>query len=683
MAEPWQPPTLPLEDPVLIFGVAMIVFLVMPLFLERYRLPGMVGIIVVGAAIGPNGLYFLERDATIVLLGQVGLVYLMFVAGLEINLDQFIASREKSIVFGFLSFAVPQAVGTAVGVAAFGLTLPAALLFASIFASHTLLAYPIVNRLDVTDNEAITATIGGTILTDTLALLVLAVVVATETGRLGPAFWLQLSVSLVVFFAGVWVIVPRIGRWFFRNLSEESYFEFLFVMSVLFVCAYLATFAGIEAIVGAFLAGLVLNRLVPANGTLMNRVEFVGNALFIPFFLLSIGMLVDVRVVFETPRSVVIGGSLVVMTLVTKYVAAWLTGRYYGFSRDEIAGMFGLSLGQAAAALAIVLVAFETGVPGFGQEMINAVVLLILAASLLSPVFVERAGNAILEVRELSRDDPDATPHRILVPFSQDAHYGTRLLDVALALRAEGSTEPLYTVTVVQHGRDVDVALAAAESSLRDFEAYVSAAEVPIETQTRVAHSPASGIVRTAVENRITTIVIGWDGARSRRQAAFGSTIDQVLRQTEQLVFVVRAREPVNTSRRLVVLVPPGIEYNPGIQNAVSAINRLARGVGASIHAVEIGDDRGESSGLFGGTNRVSTTTERTPDWKSVLTVLRDDIRRDDLVICLSSRRDRPGWNPKLQTLPKSISTLVSGNFVIVYPATDDRRDQRQFFRVR
>lgn len=188
MAEPWQPPTLPLEDPVLIFGVAMIVFLVMPLFLERYRLPGMVGIIVVGAAIGPNGLYFLERDATIVLLGQVGLVYLMFVAGLEINLDQFIASREKSIVFGFLSFAVPQAVGTAVGVAAFGLTLPAALLFASIFASHTLLAYPIVNRLDVTDNEAITATIGGTILTDTLALLVLAVVVATETGRLGPAF---------------------------------------------------------------------------------------------------------------------------------------------------------------------------------------------------------------------------------------------------------------------------------------------------------------------------------------------------------------------------------------------------------------------------------------------------------------------------------------------------------------
>ncbi|MEM4780824.1 MAG: cation:proton antiporter, partial [Halalkalicoccus sp.] len=259
---------LPVADPALIFALAIIVFLVAPLAFQRYRLPGIVGIILVGAAIGPNALGVLDRDATIVLLGEVGLIYLMFLAGLEIDVDEFAASVDRSVVFGLLSFLVPQAVGTAAGMVVLDLSFAAASLFASIFSSHTLLAYPVANKLGIVGDEAITATIGGTIVTDTLALLVLAVVAASARGALDAAFWVQLGIGLALFFAGVWFLVPRIGVWFFRGHNDESYFEFLFVMAVLFVCAYLAELAGVETIVGAFLAGLVLNRLIPEHGTL-------------------------------------------------------------------------------------------------------------------------------------------------------------------------------------------------------------------------------------------------------------------------------------------------------------------------------------------------------------------------------------------------------------------------------
>jgi Kef-type K+ transport system membrane component KefB/nucleotide-binding universal stress UspA family protein len=677
----------PFEDPILIFGLAMLVFLTAPLVLARYRLPGIVGIILVGAAIGPNGLGLLERDATIQLLGEVGLIYLMFVAGLEINLNRFVENTDKSVVFGLLSFVVPQGVGTVVGVYLLGLSVPAALLFASIFASHTLLAYPVVNRLGLAKNEAVMTTIGGTILTDTLALLVLAVVIAAETGTLDAAFWIQLSVGLTVFFVGIWVVVPRIGAWFFRTLNEESYFEFLFVMVVLFACAFLAELVGVEHIIGAFLAGLVLNRLIPETGPLMNRIEFVGNALFIPFFLLSVGMLVDARVIAESPTSVVIGGSLIVMVIVTKVAAAWLTGRIYGYGSNEVLGMFALSVGQAAAALAIVGIGFEAGIPGFDQNMINGVVLMILVVSLVSPAAMERAGKAIASEREGATYDPSEAPQRILVPVSSAADHGQRLLDVAMVVREPRSEEPIRTLSVVRPGDDTESEVAGAEERLSRLGKYASGAEARVEGQTRVDYNVASGIVRAAVENRITTVVIGWDGARSRRQRVFGDVIDQVLRRTKQLVLVARVRAPLNTTDRVVMLLPPEIEHNAGFAEAIHTVNRIAEATGAGVLAVSVSEGDEESGG---GIDRllasvgpdVPTTVEGVTGWADLLALLRDDVRKRDLVVCVSARRDAMGWHPELQTLPKSISTLVDGDFVVVYPASGARADDRQFLQL-
>ncbi|NKE36355.1 cation:proton antiporter [Natronococcus sp. JC468] len=675
----------PFDDPILIFGLAMVIFLVAPLALERYRLPGIVGIILVGAAIGPNGVHLLERDATIQLLGEVGLVYLMFVAGLEINLDQFVEYRDRSVVFGLLSFLVPQAVGTVVGVFVLDLTVAAASLFAAIFASHTLLAYPVVNRLGIATNEAVTATIGGTILTDTLALLVLAVVIAATDGTLDAAFWLRLGVGLTAFFVGVWLLVPRLGRWFFRGRAEESYFEFLFVMGVLFLCAFLAELVGVEHIVGAFLAGLALNRLVPETGPLMNRIEFVGNALFIPFFLLSVGMLVDVRVLFAGADTLAIAGSLLVMLFPTKYAAAWATGRLYGYDRDEIRSMFGLSIGQAAAALAIVQIGFETGVPGFDFAMINAVVVMILVVSVVSPAVVERSGGVLARTREQRPYDPDETPQRILVPVSSESRYAESLLDLAFAIRDPRVGEPVHAVSVVRPESTARTRsqVAAAEDRLADLEEYAAGAEVPIEGHARVDHNVASGIVRSALENRISTLVIGWDGARSREQRMFGHTIDQVLRRTTQLTLVGRVHDPLNATRRIVLILPPGIDRNDGFPEALRTVKLLAERTGAPIRVLAVRDDPEQFADALSGVDPgVSETLESAVDWTALRSRLREAVQAEDLVVCVSSRRDDPGWHPELQTLPKHISRLTEGNFVIMYPATEEREDDRRFLRL-
>ncbi|QSW98126.1 cation:proton antiporter [Haloterrigena alkaliphila] len=675
------PLTFPLEDSILIFGLAMTVFLVVPLVLGRYRLPGIIGVIVVGAAIGPNGIGVLERGETIVLLGEVGIVYLMFVAGLEINLAQFIAYKDRSVVFGLLSFVVPQAVGMIVGVYALGLTLGAAALFAAIFASHTLLAYPIVSRLGITKTESVTATIGGTIVTDTLALLVLAVVIAAETGEIGPAFWLSMAAKLAAFFAGVWLLVPRLGEWFFRTVDQESYYEFLFVMVVLFGCAFLAELAGVEYIVGAFLAGLVLNRLIPESGPLMNRIEFVGNALFIPFFLLSVGMLVDVRVLTEGLETLTITVAFVIPLLATKYAAAWLTARLYGYSHAEAMTMFGLSLGQAAAALAIVLIGYQEEL--FGEAMLNAVVLMILVVSVISPAVVDRYGRAVVRASERLEYDPRTAPRRIMVPFSRDSEYRDRLLDLALLVRDPEDDQPLYTLSVAQPGERAEADVAAIEAALEETEAYTAGAEVAVEPQARVEANVASGIVRAALENRITTLVIGWDGAR-RDQRVFGHVIDQVLIRTKQQVLVGRVRHPLNTTDEVVVVLPAGIDRNEGFYETVHTVEWLADQLGAPIRAVVVDDDSAQFERLFELVEPdVPATFERAADWSEVTTRLREEVDESSLVVPLSARRGTMGWQSPLRTLPTTVAQSTDANFVVIYPAVGDRGDDRQFLQFR
>ena len=282
--------TLPLADPVLKFLLILLIILAAPLLLNKLRVPHLLGLIIAGAIIGPNGFNLVLRDSSIILSGTAGLLYIMFLAGLEIDMGDFKKNSGKSLVFGMYTFLIPMILGTVVGLWMLDFSMETSVLLASMFASHTLIAYPIISKLGISKNNAVSITVGGTMITDTLALLVLTIIVGMATGNADNAFWIRLGVSIVIFALIVLLVFPFIGRWFFKRV-HDNISQYIFVLSMVFFGAFLAQLAGMEAIIGSFLAGLALNRLIPQSSPLMNRVEFVGNAIFIPFFLLSVGML--------------------------------------------------------------------------------------------------------------------------------------------------------------------------------------------------------------------------------------------------------------------------------------------------------------------------------------------------------------------------------------------------------
>jgi Kef-type K+ transport system membrane component KefB len=316
---------LPLGNPVLIFSLILFIILLSPILLRKLNIPGIIGLIIAGVVIGPYGLNILERNSAIDLFSTIGLLYIMFIAGLELDMNEFKSNRNKSILFGFFTFFIPLGIGFPVCFYLLGYDFNASLLTAGMFATHTLVAYPIVSKLGVSKNQAVAITVGGTILTDTAVLIMLAVIMGNSQGSLNSEFWIRLGVSLAIFSAIMFLIIPRIAKWFFRKLESEKHSHYIFVLSVVFFAAFLAEVAGVEPIIGAFVAGLALNKLIPHSSALMNRIEFIGNSLFIPFFLISVGMLVDVSVILSGPTALIVAGTLSVVALFGKWFAALFT----------------------------------------------------------------------------------------------------------------------------------------------------------------------------------------------------------------------------------------------------------------------------------------------------------------------------------------------------------------------
>lgn len=660
----------PIADPILVFFTLLAVVLLAPLLFQRIRLPGLIGLIVVGVAIGPNGLNLIEVEGTITLLGSVGLLYIMFLAGLEIDLHQFARQKDRSLVFGAITFAIPQVAGTAFFLA-LGFDWAAAILIASMFASHTLVAYPVVARLGITRNNAVVTTVGGTILTDTAALLVLAVVAHSAEGILDTAFWILLAVFLTLYVTAVVTLLPRIGRWFFRRVENQTA-EFLFVLTAAFGCAYLAELAGVEPIVGAFLAGLVLNRLVPESSPLMNRTQFVGNALFIPFFLLYIGMLVDLEVLFESTRAWGVMGAMVAMTVVTKFIASKLTQRIYRYSTAEGWVIFGLSTCQAAATLAATLVGYDLGI--IGEEVLNGVILMILVTCILGPYFVERFGRRVA-IEERDRPyDPSEAPQRILGPLA-NPDTADALMSMAYMVRTPDTSDPVFPLTVASAGNDVPAQVAASEKLLAHTVEHAAAADVPVAPLTRVDVNVANGIARAIVERRGTTVVIGWDGDAPRRPRIFGGIIDQLLEQTMQEVLVCKLEHPPNTHRRIVVVVPAFAEREFGFADLAQGIKRMASEMGDPI---VLAGDRARINQLqkqFTAIRpEVPLRAHPIPDAASTLDVLDELLNPNDLLVLVSARHGTVSWRPGLDRLPRTVATRYAENsLVVAYPTVTEQ----------
>ena len=316
--------TLPLEDPILKFLLILVIILAAPLLLNKLKIPYLLGLIIAGAVIGPHGLNLVLRDSSIILSGTAGLLYIMFLSGLDMDMSDFRKNGTRSLVFGLYTFCVPLLLGILAGYYILGFSIYSSILLAGLFASQTLIAYPIVSKLGIARDKAVTIAVGGTVITDTLALLLLTVIVGMVTGNTDDMFWYRLGISVVLCIAFIMLLFPLIGHWFFKHCSDNIS-QYIFVLVMVFLGAYLAHLAGLEPIIGAFLAGLALNRLIPRTSPLMNRIEFVGNAIFIPFFLIGVGMLIDYRAFFRDWESIKVAAVMIVLITAAKYIAALLT----------------------------------------------------------------------------------------------------------------------------------------------------------------------------------------------------------------------------------------------------------------------------------------------------------------------------------------------------------------------
>jgi Kef-type K+ transport system membrane component KefB len=377
----------------------------------------------------------------------------MFLAGLEIDLIQFKKNSFKSIVFGLLTFSIPMLIGTSVSYYLLQFSLLTSILLASMFASHTLIAYPIISKLGITKNRAVNVTVGGTMITDTMALLVLAIIVGMTNGEVNKEFWIRLGISIILFVVLVVFLFPIIGHWFFKRFND-AISQYIFVLAMVFLSAFLAEAAGIEAIIGAFLAGLALNRLIPHTSALMNRIEFVGNALFIPFFLIGVGMLIDYRIFFKDLHTIIVGGTMIVVATTSKYVAAFFTQKIFNYTTDERKVIFGLSNAQAAATLAAVLVGYniilgydDSGNPIrlLNESILNGTILMILVTCTIATFYTQRGAQAIAlkEDKEYESDESESTHTGILIPVN-NAQTTEELVALAVMLKSKKEKTPLY-----------------------------------------------------------------------------------------------------------------------------------------------------------------------------------------------------------------------------------------------
>ncbi|MFN3596731.1 MAG: cation:proton antiporter [Rubricoccaceae bacterium] len=663
--------SLPFSDPVLIIALVMSVVLLAPLLFSRLRVPGLIGLLVAGVVIGPHALGLLEREGTIQVLGTIGLLYIMFLAGLEVDLNEFARHRRQSIQFGALTFFFPQTMGLLMARFVLGFDWGAALLLGSLFASHTLLAYPIVSRMGLSRQPAVTTGVGATIITDTAALLVLAIVAGAWRGGLSPLFLGQLFGFLAIYVLAVLWGLPRIGRWFFRTVRAGDVPDFVFILAAVFLVSFLAEVAGVEAIIGAFLAGLALNRLVPETGPLMQRIVFVGEALFIPFFLISTGMIVDLDVLTAGAGAWVVAGSMLATVITAKFLASLAMRPLGGYTATDVLLTFGLTIPQAAATLAAALVGYDLGI--FDDNVLNGTIVMILVTCILGPAVAERAGRRL--AMQLAQDPrPEGErPQRILVPLA-NPETAPALMDVALAIRNDRLEQPVYPLTVVMEGPGEADAVARGEKLLAHAVVHAAAANVPVVPLTRVDYNVARGMSRAVRERRASTVVIGWNGESSARALVFGSVLDQFLDESAAGVFVCRLVHPLTATGRVLLLVPPFAEREPGFLETATDLKTLASRVGSPLVLVTVASAVPDVQARLKSIRPdVPLTTLALPSWSDLMDALAASVLPDDLIALVSVRRGTVAWRPGLLRLPRLIAARFPlHDFITAYLSEAD-----------
>ena len=662
----------PITDPTLIFFVVLLMILLSPIIMGRLRIPHIIGMVLAGVLVGKYGLNILGRDASFELFGRVGLFYIMFLAGLEMDMEGLKKNRNRVMIFGMLTFLIPFAMTYFMGVSLLGYIPLASLLLAAIMASNTLIAYPIVGRYGLTRHTSSMLSVGSSMMALFMALIVMASIVNSFHGNGGIVFWLLFILKFVAYCVGLIMVIPRVTRWFLRRYSD-AVMQFIFILAIVFLSAALSDAVGLEGIFGAFMSGLILNRFVPKVSPLMNRIEFTGNALFIPYFLIGVGMLINVRLLFEGSKILWVVFCIVFFGTLGKAVAAYLAARFFRMSWLSGHMMFGLTSAHAAGAIAMVMVGRRLEVaPGeylFGDEVLNGIIIMILFTCIISTVITERAAQRL---RLQEKEDQDMMKNlddeKILIPVKYP-EYSDSLVTMATLMRNPRLKRELVALNVVYDDVNMRHNQAEGQRLLDHLCHLASASDVPMVTQVRVAANIANGIKHAFKEFQASEILMGLHFHKEINRSFWGEFTRSLYNGLSRQIIVTRILQPLNTIRRIQVAIPSRAEFEPGFYRWLERLARMAGNLECRIAF----HGRNETLQLVNEFIRnrfpnVRAEYEEMAHWKELPT-LGSQVREDHLFVIVTARKGTISYKTAMERLPEELNKFIKGKTImIIFP---------------
>lgn len=662
---------LPITSHTWIFFVVLCLLLLAPLVFERLRIPRIVGLIVAGMLVGEHGFNLLARDESFELFGQVGLYYIMFNAGLSMDVGSIRSNFSASMLFSALTFFIPFGIGLWALQLYPGYPLPTALLLSSILGCHTLLSFPIVSRYGLLKHPATTIAVGGTLISLLLALVILAVTIQTysmtEQGSAWGA-WLVVG-KCALLFAGAYLLLPPIIRHFFRH-TPDSVMQYIFVLSVIFFCAAMSDLLALEGILGAFLAGIVLGQHIPNKSPLMNRIGFVGDALFIPYFLIGVGMLINVRLIVQELHTVLVGSFIVCVATATKAAAAYITSGVFRLGRDAGTLLFGLSEAHAAGALAMVLVGTETliapNTPLVSADVFNVFVMLLLFSCFISTFATEYAARR-LAIQAQNAVTPSDEKHRIMIALANEEAVES-LVSTALLMRSKHSTEPLMGISIVLEEKR-DNQIQAAQRILDKARTISASADVEMLTHRRISVNVSTGIIHYMQETGTSDLLIGLHRQSNYTDKFYGTIMQDILRSLVRQIVILRLLHPINTLRKVHVLVPEKAEYEVGFEHWLDNVCRIAQelSVRMSFYAHEATQPR---IATYMAKARKNVSYDLLPPvvWSDLVGIA-GQVLHDELLVLVQARRGTLSYHHTFESVPGQLQRYFTGkNFMLVFP---------------
>ena len=666
---------LPITSPTLIFFVVLFIILIAPIVMGKLRIPHIIGMVLAGIVIGPYGLNILERDSSFELFGRVGLLYIMFLAGIEMDMEGLKKDLGKVTVFGLLTCFVPFILTYLSCVWYLGYPSLASLLLGCIMASNTLVAYPIVVRYGLQRSTVTTLSVGASMLSLLIALVVTAALVGSMSGDTGTLFWVMLFVKFVVWCIAMTWLIRHMTRWFLRRYSD-AVMQYIFVLSVMFISAATCELIGLEGILGAFVSGLVLNRFIPNISPLMNRIEFIGNAIFIPYFLIGVGMLINAGLLLEGGNTILVVACIGIFGTLGKAIAAFLTSFFFHRSVHEGNLMFGMTSAHAAGAIALVMVGVNLEIaPGqhlLGDEALNAVVIMILFTCIISTVVTDYASRTIVlkekSQRKMPEDDGKADDEKILIPVKYPETCDT-LLNMAMLMRNEKLSRGLIALNVVYDDLDATYNQQEGQRLLQQIEKKAAAADVQVQTQVRLATNIANGIKHAFKEYDASEIILGQHIHDNSTRRFWGQFAQSLFNGLNRQIIIARCTIPLNTIRVFHVAVPSRAEYEPGFYRWLERVSRMVTRLGCRI----VFHGRDESLSLirtflgnrFPSIRADYAIMQHWNDFKS----LAAQVEEHQMLVVVTARPGTVSYKSAMERLPDELTTYYKyKNVMIIFP---------------